>query len=111
MKLSLAFIFIGMLLLVFGTLCLIYVFTAESNAKHLGGAFSGGITSVLLALMFLILGADNALKLEEELKKEATKTFYYEGFKVDIEDVNLKDFTITYDAENNIYTLTKKVEE
>lgn len=44
---------------------------------------------------------------EESLKKEAEKSYYYDGFKVDAESINLSEFTIIYDSEKNIYFLTK----
>ena len=71
-----------------------------------------------LGLIFLVIGIfvfafglgsmqDKAFKLETKLK--APKIYYYEGFKVDIEDIaDLSEFTIIYNAEKDTYTLIKK---
>ena len=45
---------------------------------------------------------------EASLKEEVEKSYYYDGFKIDIENIDLNEFTIIYDAEKNIYTLIKK---
>lgn len=71
-----------------------------------------------LGLAFLVIGIfvfafglgsmqDKAFKLETKLN--TPKIYYYEGFKVDIENVNLNEFTIIYDVESDTYTLVKKV--
>lgn len=72
---------------------------------------------VRLGLIFLCIGIvtfafglgsmeDKIFKLETKLK--APKTYYYDGFKIDIEDVDLREFIITYDPEKDTYTLTRK---
>ena len=72
---------------------------------------------VRLGLIFLCVGVvtfafglgsmqDKITKLEDSLK--TPKTYYYDGFKIDVEDVDLREFVITYDPEKDIYTLTRK---
>ena len=66
---------------------------------------------ILLVIGGGIMVAGSAASLDDkpkEIEKKYEKTYYYDGFKIDVEDVDLREFVITYDPEKDIYILTKK---
>ena len=67
-----------------------------------------GIICLLGGVGAFIWGAQASLNERDELIKETRKAYYYEGFEVNIGDMDLDQFTIIYDAKENIYTLIKK---
>ena len=100
-------IFVGTILLVLASAFLTECFLdpLEDN----GFIFSVfGVICLLGGLGAFIWGTQASFNERDRLIEEATKIYYYEGFKVNVNEVDLDQFTIIYDAKENIYTLIKK---
>lgn len=100
-------ILVGILLLVLASSLLTGFFLDPiDNDNFVGVVF--GIICLLGGIGASIWGIQASLNEKDKLIEEATKTYYYEGFEVNVNEVDLDQFTIIYDAKENIYTLIKK---
>lgn len=63
---------------------------------------------VALAAAFLTIGAVIFSALAGEWKEQAT--YYYDGMRVESDDIDFSQFIMTYDEEKNCYYLEKKGE-
>lgn len=102
----------SLLLIMFG-ICFVALGSAFITVSFEEGDnfWLGLIGAILFVGGALMVGCSARVLYEQAEKEPPQKTYYYEGFKVDIENVNLNEFTIIYDAESDTYTLVKKVEE
>ena len=80
------------------------LFESDDKESKFGFIVGGIVLSVGVFAFSFGLGS-----MQDKITKlEAPKTYYYDGFKIDVEDVDLREFVITYDPEKDIYTLTRK---
>ena len=104
--------FAGAIFLVFGGGIMGYFLNDDYDNNFFPSGLIGSIVVLIGAVLIACLARYSRGKIEslEEQVEKAEKVFYYDGFEVNVEVVNLHEFNIVYDSEKNIYTLIRKEE-
>lgn len=95
---------IGLLLTIAGGMMIGYAICDD----ELWGLGVVGSVIIMIGIVVVACLFADLQESETSLKEEVEKSYYYDGFKIDIENVDLNEFTIIYNAEKDTYTLIRK---